>query len=402
MKMGAAMADLLAQLVELFGTPLGRGVLATAVLSIIGLLFYAFWDVVRMPRRDNLTDETFQTAPPPVMTPKMVTRKGDSGFSEDRSPWFRHGVMVAIAVMFGLVLLTSMQSSQKLQRREAVLETTTPVAMETYVRRVAIDDLTGTVLQTASLPQASSVQRHSHGASFCEPAGSLYDRSVEVCEAGASVRMDLMRLSASQTFAVKPTWDDTAPTFVRSQSHAAPFGFAADVGFAAPETVVSTEYDGYLVIGVSEAGQEIQALKRAEALRGFAIRQLSGGDRAQCLTEERVYTTTATFDRSSVAALTEQRAAVADLARRARGGNADDRAALAQAQSDLAQAELLYAERPAPLVIGIKADPVSSDTDADMQRASEAFLKAYGPALQLTEVGPINALRVCARGEVSR
>ncbi|NRA31169.1 MAG: hypothetical protein HRU11_13020 [Parvularculaceae bacterium] len=400
------MADLLAQAFEVFATPLGRGVLAISVLAVIALVFYAFWDVVRMPRQDNVSDEAFDVAPPPVMSPKMVTRKGDVGFVEDRTPWFRNGVMAAFALVFALVVTTTMHSAQKAERREAMVaaQAAEVSPIEAYVDALATQDLQQTLAQEVSLnPDDNAVMhRYDQGASYCSPTGSLQDRSVEVCEAGAAIRLDLLRLSAANTYVVKPAWDETAPTFVRSESHAAPFGFASEVGFAAPETVGDADYDGYLVVGVANAGDDMKALQRAEALRGFAIRQLSGGDRAQCLSEERVYTTTAVFDADSVEALADQRDALADLARRARGGTSADRAALEQARADLAQAELLYAERPAPIVIGIKADPVSSDPDADMREAAAGFLEAYGPALQLMDVGPVNAIRACARGEVVR
>ncbi|MEM1379962.1 MAG: hypothetical protein AAGH41_04970 [Pseudomonadota bacterium] len=394
------MADLLTQISAIFATPMGRGVLAFAVLSLLVVVLIGFWGILRLPRIGGAMADTFETEPPKVLGPRIARASSEDGFGEERPAYFRNAMMIIIAVGFGFILTFTARVVNGQTTAIKLASAAEGPSVENYLNRVGIG---GDIAQTVSMPTGDDgISRHAQVVTYCKPSGSLTDRFVEVCEGGAAVRLDLMRLSYEGTFVLKPTWEVAAPTFVSSQSHAAPFGFAGDVTFAAPETVSAPEYDGYLVIGVAPEGEADVAADRARALRDFAIRKLSGGDRAQCLSEERVYTATATFNEDSVAALADQRAALAVLERAARSGTAADREAYEKAAADLAQAEFLFSEDPAPLVIGISTDPYSSNPDADMVAASERFLASYGAALQLKDASAVSSMRVCARGGVAR
>lgn len=383
------MADVVTQIMAVFATPLGRGVLALALLATLAVLIVAFWGVVRMPRSDQASDEFLKTAPPPLMSPKLARRSGEGGFAEDRPAYFRNALLAVIGLAFAVVLgvtmrVVSLESTAERLARAPMPEKVQPVgAGDEFVR--------------VSMPDSGKTAAHIHPRDLCEPAGSLSDRFVEVCQGGASVRLDVMRFSFNDQFVLKPTWTKTAPTFVASQSHAAPFGFADNVAFAAPETVARPDYDGYLVIGVAAEDEDGAAQARAVALRDFAIRQLSGGDRAECLSAERVYMATATFDADSVALLAAQHEHLDTMSVSARSTN--ERARLVTLQEDLAQAEFLSTDRPAPIIIGITADPYASDPDADMKAAAETFLASYGAALQLKDPSGVSTMRACVRGE---
>lgn len=390
------MAELLAQIIAVFGTPLGRGVLALASLAMIALVIIAFWGPVRMPRRDRVSGEELQTAPPPLVAPKLVTRGGKGGFGDERPALVRNALLAVIAVSFAVIVGFTM-------RVVGVQGGDPPVDA------AAASGLTQTTRAVGQEPRSVPVGArgegdlpHRHVVPTCQPGGSLSDRFVEVCEAGALVRFDLLRFTHGGRDVLKPSWDEAAPTVVNAESHAAPISLAGDLDLAAPETVRPVRYDGYLVIGVGGEGEAEAGAERAESLRGFAIRELSGGDRAECLGRERIYTVAATFDGSSIAAVEEERARVAAMRKAAARGGAHERAALEAAEEALAKTELLLTERPAPIVIGLVADPYTSDADADMRRAAERFLKAYGPALQLADVGEVAAMDACARGGAGR
>ncbi|MEM9838636.1 MAG: hypothetical protein AAF830_05715 [Pseudomonadota bacterium] len=384
------MADGLAEIFVVFATPLGRGVLALSLLAMMAVLIVAFWGAVRMPRRDSASDDLLETAPPPLMAPKLASRSGEGGFAEDRPSLFRNALLLVIGFAFAVVLAVTLRVVSLESAAEKIAQSREATPLEQSVELVRV-----------SLDQPEVQVEHGHPGSLCQPSGSLSDRFVEVCESGAAVRLDVMRFAFNDRFVLKPTWTSTAPTFVTSQSHAAPFGFADQVSFAAPETVSVAEYDAYLVIGVAAEGEDDAAEARARALRDFAIRQLSGGDRAQCLTQERVYTATATFDAESVDALRTQHAHVNAMERATQDGSTNEKARLASTKADLAQAEFLSTDGPAPLVIGITADPYASDPDADMKAAAEAFLASYGGALQLKDPSEVSSMRACARGEAS-
>ncbi|MEM1409285.1 MAG: hypothetical protein AAGG79_00895 [Pseudomonadota bacterium] len=392
------MTDIWTAIAEIFASPVGRSVFALAGIATVALTIVSFWTNVRLPRRNRLLSDRFQVAPPSLKPAEIVGRSGD-GFFEARPAFVRHGVLALLAGAFVVIIVMTVRSADF------------GAAAGKYARQALVDDLPTSALidqtKVPSVPVSTKVQAEAvpgdvsgyapsahlaAAASLCDVGGSLSDGYVEVCERGAQVRLDLLRLEVGGVEVVKPAWDSIAPTFVRAESHAAPFGLAREVAFKTPDAVaVPDRYDGYLVVGVAEEGEELTALQRAEELRRFAVLRLSGGDRAACLSEERVYTTTATFDEAAASVRQARRAELSHL--QSQGA--------ATAGEQWAQAELLLSDAPGPIVVGITADPLSSDPDADMTGAAERFLASYGPALQLRDIGPINAIRACARGNMA-
>lgn len=380
------MTDLMARIVAVFDTPAGMAVLGMAVLAFVALFVIAFWDTIRLPRRDQASGSDLSVAPPPLMNPTMVGRSAEGGWNETRRMWGRNAVLLGLG---GLFAFAAFQFFAHLERPEVVTAGAASVA------------------PTPSLAPAAPRQE-SAAATFgvpvdtglCVERGSLEERFIETCANGASVRFDLMRLERDGRFVLRPRWQRNAPTFVGSDSHAAPFTLDGSVRFAAPETVRPPRYDGFLVVGVAETAAGTVATERARALRDFAITQLSGGDRSECLTSERVYMATATFAGEAKARLEALSAEVEALERRARRDELA-RTELAAKKDELAALRLEVLDAPGPIIVGITADPHSGDPDGDMRAAAARFLDRYGEGLQIASHSALYAIDACARHEAA-
>ena len=378
------MVDLFARIVAIFDTPAGMTVLGMAALAFAALFVIVFWDSIKAPRRDIIQGGAEETAPPPLLSPDIVTR-GRLDTGPVGPLWVRNALLMGLGAFFvfaglGAIGHIGEQASQQATIR-ASLAPTDPV------------QTTGAPLREVQLGTPDQID-------VCEPAGSLADRFVEICAEGASVRFDLLRFSQADTFVLRPSWaSNDAPTFVASDSHAAPFSFDSGVSFSAPETIEAPVYDGFLVIGIAEGELGI-AVERERALRDFAIAQLSGGDRAECATSERVYSVSAAFDRSAIEELATLRKTVT-AERKVAQDNHQVRGELAALEEQLAARELTVIDRPGPIVLGITADPNASDAVQDMLAASRAFVAQHAEELQITDIGAVDNLRACARGEVA-
>lgn len=374
------MVELLARIIAVFDSPLGMAVLVMAMLAFAALFVFVFWEAIRQPRRDNVVGENYETAPPPLMAPELVSRTNERSFTDGATPMVRNAVLIGLGVLFvgfGFVALKNAAEQEPTARAGYAGP---PSALRTASAAPAV----APAVAAADIRQVS----------LCRPSGSIEDRTFQTCTDGAAVRFDLLRFSYNDRFVVRPSWNDKAKIFVASESHATPFAFGADVGFAAPETVASDLYDGFLVIGVGEGDA---ARAREEALRDFAIIKLSGGDRSECATSERVFSVTANFDENAVQILKAQRAKVASMRKAARR-NAKIRADLPAEEQELARLELVVIDQPAPLVLGIKADPNSSNLDEDMLNASRGIVRQYADDLQITGAGVVDVIPACARG----
>ncbi|MCQ8185765.1 hypothetical protein [Parvularcula maris] len=370
--------DLIARVIAIFETPTGMAVLGMAVVAFLALFVLVFWDSLHMPRRDRVEERSFDAAPPPLLDPKLITRSEEGGFRETRPRWVRAGVLAGLGLLF---LVFGSNVADQLGSDAARASFSSPRPQPVQEAKAA---------ETAALPAAPGGH-----VDLCSPEGSLADGGVRVCADGASVGFDLLRLSVGGQFVLRPVWaSDKAPTFITSDSHAAPFTLADGVAFAVPETAPAQRYDGYLVIGV---GADEVSLKREDALRRFAVAKLSGGNRSHCDTSERVYSATAHFDAANAAALAELKKSVEALRKKARR-NAKAKAELDQAERQLASAMLLVTEAPAPIIIGIEADPLSTDLQADMLAASRVFLEEHADILQIDTPSPVRALSACTRG----
>lgn len=394
------MTDLFGRIVAVFDTPAGMAVLGMAVLAFLGLFIFVFWDTIRMPRRDHVEGGSVDIAPPPLMAPEMVHRAADEGWSHDRTMLVRNGVLVALGIFFVVAGAMFVQglgdsptkiaedkvASPSRDTRDAAAAPTRQLPPNPPLRNVGTSSVSGLVGTSAG------------HINLCREQGSLKERFVETCAGDAAVRFDLLRFTVGERFVLRPTWREAAPTFVGSDSHAAPFTFSEAVSFAEPETITPQTYDGFLVIGVGAPGD---AQAREEALRDFAIAKLSGGDRSECTTSQRVFSMAASFDEAPIERLKEQRAKVASLQKASRR-NAKARAELPAAEEALAAMELMIVEKPAPIVVGISTDPLSSDPDADMMRASREFVRKYADELQIeVDSVALRSMPACSRGEAA-
>jgi hypothetical protein len=371
--------DLLARVVAIFETPAGMAVLGMAVVAFAALFVLVFWDSLRMPRRNRVEERSFEAAPPPLLDPKLITRTEEGGFRETRPRWVRGGVLAGLGLLF---LVFGSQVSEQLAGEAVLAGFSTPAA------KLPEPAAAGPVL--SSLPAEGG-----NHVDLCSPEGDLAEGGVRVCAQGASVGFDLLQLSVGGEFVTRPVWaSDKAPTFITSDSHAAPFTLADGVGFAAPEAAPSSRYDGYLVIGVGTG--EVSS-RREGALRRFAVAKLSGGNRSHCESSERVYSATALFDGANAAALAALESEVEGLRKKAKR-NAKAKSELDRAELRLARMRLLVMEEPAPIIIGIEADPMSTDKGADMLRASEVFLAEHAEMLQVASPSPVRVLPACTRG----
>lgn len=365
-------------------------VLFMAVLAFAGLFIVVFWDTIRTPRRDRVINNSYETAPPPLLSPELVGRSAEEGWEEPTSPLLRNVVLVGLGVVFAATGFFVIRNVESPGHSSQVVSATVAKPHPAVIRPVA---------QPASLPvSAATAAASSAILDLCKPGGSFEERSIEFCEGGAAIRFDLLRLSFEDRFVVRPAWSEAAAIFVGSDSHAVPFTMNNTVSFATPETVGAALYDGYLVIGV---GNGDQAIAREEALRDFAIGKLSGGDRSECSSGERVFSTHAGFDPAPADELKTLRSNVERLRRAARR-DAKARGELAAAEQELARRQLFVVDAPAPIVIGITADPMSSDPVADMLAASRAFVREHAADLQIRNPGTVTAIKACARGEVVR
>lgn len=393
MNTGVAMTELFARIVAIFDTTAGMAVLGMAVLALVGLFVFVFWDTIRVPRHDAVSGDTLKTAPPPLLSPDMVGRSTEGGWTEDRTMLLRNAVLLVIGVFLvagGVVTFRGIQDQAAINATRVAAENAAPVSVQS-VR----DGFPGTPDERPSQPATEA-------SAYCEEAGSMAERYMETCVDGAAVRFDLLRLTYDDRYVVRPEWNDAAPTFVGSSSHAAPFTLGKSAAFAAPETVGAQRYDGYLVIGVGAPGEEAVQDARARALRDFAIVSLSGGDRSECLGSETIYSVSASFDDARVTALKTLRAETKALKAAARRGGAPAAAAYAAAEEKLARMELIVDEKPAPIIIGITTDPASSDPQRDMAAAAEVLLMRHYADLQIAEWGAVTPMKACARGEMGR
>ncbi|GGY47415.1 hypothetical protein [Parvularcula lutaonensis] len=394
------MFDLFGRIVAVFDTPAGMAILGLAVLAFAGLFIAVFWDTIRIPRRDDVDGGSAEIAPPPLMAPELVHREADEGWIYDRPHLVRNGVLLGLGILCVVVGAMFVQSLGDSPTRIADDRAVAP-GVDTRDAAAAPDRQLppNPPLRTVGNSTVSGLLGSSKGhINLCREEGSLAELYVETCAGDAAVRFDLLRFTVGDQFVLRPTWREAAPTFVGSNSHAAPFTFSEAVDFATPETMTPQSYDGFLVIGVGEPGD---AQAREEALRDFAIAKLSGGDRSECETSQRVYSMSAGFNEKPIEALKQQRAMVADLRKRARR-DAKARAELPDAEERLAAMELMIVEKPAPIVVGISTDPLSSDPDQDMMRAAREFVRRYADELQIDVSSvALRSMPVCARGEAS-
>ena len=376
------MVDLFAQVVAIFDTPAGMTVLGMAALAFAALFVVVFWDSIKAPRRDVIQGRAQETAPPPLLAPDMITRGGDAEPVSGRANVSKMGVLFGLGALFmfaGVAAVGQIGDQASIRATE----------------RASLAPAQPANIQGA--PAREEIQGTPDQVDVCEGAGSLEERFVEVCANGASVRFDLLRFSQDETFVLRPTWaSNKAPRFVKSDSHAAPFSFDGDVSFAAPEVVSNVQYDGYLVIGIAE-GDEGVAVERERALRDFAVTQLSGGDRAQCSTSERVFSVSALFDRAPIEELAALDRQVSTM-QRAASRDHQVRGELAAMEQELADRRLTVVDHAAPLVLGITADPNASNRVEDMRLASQEFVSTHAAALQIKDVTNVTNLRACARG----
>ncbi|NNU15899.1 hypothetical protein HK107_06130 [Parvularcula sp. ZS-1/3] len=383
------MMDLFGQMIGVFDSAAGVAVLGMAMLAFLGLFIFVFWDSLNSPRRDEVRTNSLQTSPPPLLDPEIVGRSSQSGWRAGGTPIIRNSVLVGIGALFvvaGFIAAGTLAD-------ENATRTTVKAGLARPHQAVLLQPQPQ--VRTVRTSLAAPAERASSHVSLCEPSGSFADRAIETCANGASVRFDLLRFSHGDRYVVRPAWNNAAATFVKSDSHAVPFTFTDAVSFAAPETVEAPRYDGFLVIGV---GDGEKAARREEALRDFAIAKLSGGDRSECTSSERVFSVSADFDAARVAELNALRLRIASLERQARRDQ-KARSELATAREELARLQLFVVDNPAPIVIGITADPNSSDAVADMLAASREFVRIHRRDLQIDNPGPVGTMRACARGE---
>jgi hypothetical protein len=426
------MADLLPRIIGVFETPLGQTALGLTALAFAALFIIVFWDGLRRNTRDRVEEGRLDTAPPPLMPPQLVGRKSEPAQRYAfGGTWVRTGLLVVIVAAAAVTGLNGL--SHLSDRSEAVTAGFPAASGAQAPTAVAV---------AARAPRTPAPQV----SAYCDEKGSISDRYFEICARDAAVRFDLLRLTYDDRMLLRPVWTEKAPTFIEAASQPAPMALGQQVSFARPETMRRASYDGFLVLGTARPSfnqQEFEARKkdvleakrradssakalskeelaaveqryrdditeqahlrarrRAERLRDFAIAELSGGDRSECETSERVYAVSALFDEAMIARLAVARSEFGELEKNAKKPRAHAKA-VADYHNEavrLRAMELTIHEEPAPLLLGITADPLSSNQDADVRAAINRLLERQGEDLQVRDVRPVGVHRACARG----
>lgn len=367
------MAELLARIAAIFGTTAGMTVLALAGLAFVGLLIAVFWDTIRLPRRDSAAGGSLDTAPPPLLAPEIVGRTGEGGWVDSVSPLARNAVLLLIGAGFMVGLVSIVKAPRVSQEIGPLALTQSFGAKGTGTEYDAVFDFSA----------ISDDGQTSFFSSYCDEIGSVSDRYVSTCENGSSVRFDMLDLQVEKRPVVGAAWVKAAPTFVSAANQSTAFGLGKAVEFVAPRTInldADHDYDAYLVVGVAEDGDEETANARARTLRDFVISKFVGrGGRADCTDNTRVFSATASFVPAG---------STLNVASHS----------TSTAFASAAQKKLVALKEPAPMLVGITADPQSPTPIEDMRLAAEAFLVDHGADLQVTDIGRIDTMVACVRG----
>jgi hypothetical protein len=338
------MADLWGRLTAVFSTATGLTVLGLAALALAALVIANFWDTIRLPRRDGVGHEELPTAPPPLLAPQIVSRRGVSGAQLD---WTRYVKLAALGII-GLAFVLMAKG----------LFTSPPTGFAAASLGL---DRAASAAVPARAP-ARSAQDHVVAdpltSVHCEGKASFDEGRFLLCERGAAVSIERLELVRGSETLLAPRWQGNAAGYLAAENHAGPVGLNTELAFAPPPASGLQGYDGILVVGTAPVEDRPTAALRAERLAAFAADTLAGTGPDDCVRSERVFT------------------AVASLA----------------VNDDMEPAEAR------PLVIGLRADPVSSTPIEDMRAAAEVFLQREGAAFGLVDANLLDGTRVCQRG----
>ncbi|MEE4208156.1 MAG: hypothetical protein V2I43_02685 [Parvularcula sp.] len=335
------MAEFWGEVTAIFGTTAGMTVLVLAGLALIGLIIAVYWEHLPIPQTERIKSEQLPISPPPLLAPEIVAR-GAGG--EAPLAWTRF----AKAAVLAIIAIAFIGLAQPLFR-------SVPEGFATAGLR---PDLNAAVPLKTKMGQAPLIAVNPLHSAYCEDEASMTEGRFLLCERGAAVKAERLGLLKAGAPLVDVGWASSATSYLRSENHAAPIALGGDLALTPPPTSSVEAYDAFLVIGSAPAADRAVAAERAEGLAAFTRNVVAGADADDCKQSERIFV--------AVASLHDDGESTTGAAR--------------------------------PMVIGLKADPVSSTPLADMRAAAEAILARHGAALGLMDGNLLDASRVCARG----
>jgi hypothetical protein len=357
------MTELVTRIAAVLASSVGLFAITVALLTIAGILLWAFWKRNDTPMAYKVDDIPAKIAPPPLLAPEMF--KGGAGVVEPRDNTLRNlllGVVALMVVFVAVQFLTGGGDS--------------PVGDNIADNVTWPDDAVGGPLTADDLP-APDYSRYAcnEGPILPDPDDYVgpfaYEAtSYRLCAPRQAAVFDVLNLTRDGADIVMPNWQSHSSRVLESASQAAPFTLDWERVDLKPGAGVTLRYyDAYLAIGMAgvdtadDSGRS-KASDRGFAIARFIVDELRGGLAANdCAAGAQVY--------------------ALSVGRYAGGGNvgaAEDvataAATLRKLGRDAGVARVL--EPVQPVLLGVRFDPQVPPADRDLDALVSDFMRSNG------------------------
>lgn len=279
------MVDFIIRIASVFSTPVGAFLLAMAMLTIAGILIWAFWK--------NSGGETSATTAidvdspkvaPPLLAPDLF--KGSANVAPSPDNTIRNLLLgvVGLMVVFVVWQFATMERVDAPRNADVPANTrttdTTGLPQQEPVRRAQqiIDErderflCEETFLGLPEVTEEDLINQEKStyiNTSFVEPI------SYQLCEGPTrAAQFDLIQFSRgidSSSTLLNPRWKHTASTMVEADNQPTAFKLDERVSMVPGTGMAIEDYDFFIAVGLAESGLESEELRQRSSARGFSI-----------------------------------------------------------------------------------------------------------------------------------